>query len=88
MVLGVRLEHIYVCLGMHLLVGIGKAIEVSVEVCSKSLPIGLLSIPVPHAYVPGVLVIVIYEYIGIYLPDGILFGWYGKHAGGELLFFR
>ena len=75
------------CVGTHLLVGVGEAIEISIKVRSESLPVGLLFVPVPHAYVPGVLVIIIYAYIEIYLPDGILFGWYGKHARGELLFF-
>ena len=48
----------------HLFVSLSECLEVSVEVHGESLPTGLLFIPMLHAYVPRVPVIIIYAATG------------------------
>src|ERR1700677_4519770 len=68
---GEVLDRNYRCVEMHLFVGLGEILEIKLEVRGESLPIGLLIIPALHAYIPGLLVIIIYAVMGRYSLDGI-----------------
>lgn len=71
----------------HLFLSISEMLEVKVEIRGKSLPTGLFFIPIPHASVPGVPVIIIYESTDMYSPDSVFIVGCGKRWGGGLLFF-
>jgi hypothetical protein len=74
-----KLDRQQILMEAHLSVGIGESLEVSIEICGEPLPTELSFIPVPHAYVPGALVIIIYYAVmRRYLLDSILFGRHGE----------